>query len=118
MDSDGYVMISGRIKDMVIRGGENIYPVEVEQYLYKHPAVEDVQVVGKFHSLFVCCGVVPCYTLGYPPSYPYIHCTKRQQHWCCISIMYTDFSKLFHFERMPSIGIFKMCMTMRSGADE
>ena len=54
MDSDGYVMISGRIKDMIIRGGENIYPVEVEQYLYKHPAVEDVQVVGKFHSLFVC----------------------------------------------------------------
>ena len=54
MDSDGYVMISGRIKDMIIRGGENIYPVEVEQYLYKHPAIEDVQVVGKFLSLFVC----------------------------------------------------------------
>jgi len=46
MDSDGYVMLNGRIKDMVIRGGENIYPVEVEQYLYKHPAIEDVQVVG------------------------------------------------------------------------
>lgn len=46
MDEDGYVMINGRIKDMIIRGGENIYPVEVEQYLYKHPAIEDVQIVG------------------------------------------------------------------------
>ena len=46
MDDDGYVQITGRIKDMVIRGGENIYPREVEEFLYSHPDIEDVQVVG------------------------------------------------------------------------
>ena len=46
MDVDGYVSITGRIKDMVIRGGENIYPVEIEEFLYTHPDILDVQVVG------------------------------------------------------------------------
>ena len=46
MDDEGYVNIVGRIKDMVIRGGENIYPREVEEFLYTHPKVQDVQVVG------------------------------------------------------------------------
>jgi fatty-acyl-CoA synthase len=46
MDSEGYVNIVGRIKDMVIRGGENVYPREVEEYLYTHPDVVDVQVIG------------------------------------------------------------------------
>ncbi|HEX5919798.1 MAG TPA: AMP-binding protein [Nocardioides sp.] len=46
MDGDGYVQVTGRIKDMVIRGGENIYPREIEEFLYGHPDVEDVQVVG------------------------------------------------------------------------
>jgi fatty-acyl-CoA synthase len=46
MDQDGYVAVVGRIKDMVIRGGENIYPREVEEFLYGHPAVDDVQVIG------------------------------------------------------------------------
>jgi fatty-acyl-CoA synthase len=46
MDEDGYLNIVGRIKDMVIRGGENVYPREVEEFLYTHPAVEDVQVIG------------------------------------------------------------------------
>ena len=46
MDRDGYLNIVGRIKDMVIRGGENVYPREVEEFLYSHPAVVDVQVVG------------------------------------------------------------------------
>ena len=46
MDEAGYLNIVGRIKDMVIRGGENIYPREVEEFLYTHPAIEDVQVVG------------------------------------------------------------------------
>ena len=44
MDDDGYVKITGRIKDMVIRGGENIYPREIEEFLYTHPDVLDVQV--------------------------------------------------------------------------
>ncbi len=46
MDDDGYVAISGRIKDMVIRGGENVYPREIEEFLYTHPDVADVQVIG------------------------------------------------------------------------
>lgn len=46
MDADGYIDITGRIKDMVIRGGENIYPKEVEEFLYTHPGISDVQIVG------------------------------------------------------------------------
>ena len=46
MDQDGYVQIVGRIKDMIIRGGENIYPREIEEFLYQHPAISEVQVFG------------------------------------------------------------------------
>ena len=46
MDNDGYVNIVGRIKDMIIRGGENIYPREIEEFLYTHPAIADAQVIG------------------------------------------------------------------------
>ncbi len=46
MDDDGYLAITGRIKDMVIRGGENIYPREIEEFLYSHPDIVDAQVVG------------------------------------------------------------------------
>src|SRR5207302_472666 len=46
MDEDGYLNIVGRIKDMIIRGGENIYPREVEEFLYSHPDIADVQVIG------------------------------------------------------------------------
>ena len=43
---EGYYKITGRIKDMIIRGGENIYPKEIEDFIYTHPAVKDVQVIG------------------------------------------------------------------------
>jgi fatty-acyl-CoA synthase len=46
MDAEGYVNIVGRAKDLIIRGGENIYPVEVENFLYGHPKIQDVQVIG------------------------------------------------------------------------
>jgi fatty-acyl-CoA synthase len=46
MDEEGYVNIVGRIKDMIVRGGENVYPREIEEYLMTHPAVQDVQVTG------------------------------------------------------------------------
>jgi fatty-acyl-CoA synthase len=46
MDAEGYVNIVGRLKDMVIRGGENIYPREIEEFLYRHPQISDVQVIG------------------------------------------------------------------------
>jgi fatty-acyl-CoA synthase len=46
IDDAGYCNIVGRIKDMVIRGGENVYPREIEEYLFRHPGIEDVQVIG------------------------------------------------------------------------
>src|SRR5438045_767206 len=46
MDAEGYLNIVGRIKDMVIRGGENVYPREIEEFLYTHPDIVDAQVVG------------------------------------------------------------------------
>lgn len=46
MDTDGYVKITGRIKDLIIRGGENIHPLEIENALFKHPAISEASVVG------------------------------------------------------------------------
>ncbi len=61
MDDEGYVNIVGRSKDMVIRGGENVYPREIEEFLYRHPQVQDVQVVGIPDSKFgeeLCAWIV------------------------------------------------------------
>ena len=52
MDDEGYVQIVGRIKDMIIRGGENIYPREVEEFLYTHPDIKEVQVFGLPHKRY------------------------------------------------------------------
>jgi Acyl-CoA synthetases (AMP-forming)/AMP-acid ligases II len=46
VDENGYFKVTGRIKDMIIRGGENIYPRELEEFLYKNPEVMNVQVIG------------------------------------------------------------------------
>jgi fatty-acyl-CoA synthase len=46
MDDEGYLNIVGRIKDMIIRGGENVYPREIEEFLFTHPDIVDVQVIG------------------------------------------------------------------------
>ena len=62
MDDEGFVNIVGRIKDMVIRGGENIYPREIEEFLYTHPSVQDVQVVGlpdRHYGEELCAWIVP-----------------------------------------------------------
>jgi fatty-acyl-CoA synthase len=62
IDDDGYCRIVGRIKDMVIRGGENIYPREVEEFLHRHPDVQDVQVVGVPDERYgeeLCAWIVP-----------------------------------------------------------
>ncbi len=53
VDEDGYYKITGRLKDMIIRGGENVYPREVEEFLYTHPKVSDVQVIGVPDERFV-----------------------------------------------------------------
>jgi fatty-acyl-CoA synthase len=61
MDDEGYVNIVGRIKDMIIRGGENIYPREIEEFLYTHPDISDVQVIGvpdERYGETVCAWVV------------------------------------------------------------
>jgi len=62
MDARGYVRITGRIKDMIIRGGENIYPREIEEYLLHHPGVADAQVFGVADEKFgevVCAWIIP-----------------------------------------------------------
>ncbi|KAF1043569.1 AMP-binding protein [Xylophilus sp.] len=62
MDAEGYVNIVGRIKDMVIRGGENVYPREIEEFLYRHPKIQDVQVVGvpdRKYGEELCAWIVP-----------------------------------------------------------
>ena len=62
IDEQGYGRIVGRAKDMIIRGGENIYPREIEEYLYRHEAVEDVQVVGVADEKFgeeICACIRP-----------------------------------------------------------
>jgi fatty-acyl-CoA synthase len=62
IDTEGYCNIVGRIKDMIIRGGENIYPREVEEYLFRHPKVQDVQVVGlpdKKYGEELCAWIIP-----------------------------------------------------------
>jgi fatty-acyl-CoA synthase len=53
MDEYGYGNVVGRIKDMVIRGGENVYPREIEEYLYRHDKIQDVQVIGVPDPKFV-----------------------------------------------------------------
>jgi fatty-acyl-CoA synthase len=61
MDDEGFLNIVGRIKDMIIRGGENIYPREIEEFLYTHPAVADVQVIGapdERYGEIVCAWIV------------------------------------------------------------
>jgi fatty-acyl-CoA synthase len=64
MDADGYCAIVGRIKDMVIRGGENVYPREVEEFLYRHPAIQEVQVFGVPDDRFgeEICAWIKCRT--------------------------------------------------------
>ncbi|MDA0663559.1 MAG: AMP-binding protein, partial [Proteobacteria bacterium] len=61
MDADGYVRIVGRLKEMLIRGGENVYPREIEEFLYRHPKIQDVQVFGVPDEKFgeeVCAWVI------------------------------------------------------------
>ena len=62
MDDEGYTQITGRIKDMIIRGGENIYPREVEEFLYTHPDILEVQVFGipdEKYGEQVCAWIMP-----------------------------------------------------------
>ncbi|MFN3423117.1 MAG: AMP-binding protein [Novosphingobium meiothermophilum] len=84
MDAHGYVRITGRIKDMIIRGGENIYPREIEEFLLTHPAVQDAQVFGVADDKFgeeVCAWVIARagHVLG--PEDVLAHCRGRIAHY-------------------------------------
>ncbi|MFN3470537.1 MAG: AMP-binding protein [Novosphingobium sp.] len=84
MDAHGYVRITGRIKDMIIRGGENIYPREIEEFLLTHPAVQDAQVFGVADEKFgeeVCAWVIARagHVLG--PDDVLAHCRGRIAHY-------------------------------------
>ena len=62
IDADGYCNIVGRVKDMLIRGGENVYPREIEEFLLSHPAIQDVQVFGvpdKKYGEEICAWIIP-----------------------------------------------------------
>ncbi|MFF7527738.1 AMP-binding protein [Streptomyces bobili] len=85
MREDGYVEIVGRIKDMIIRGGENIYPREIEEFLYGHPAIRDVQVVGVPHEKYgeeVLACVIP-HDDAAPPTLEEVraYCEGRLAHY-------------------------------------
>ncbi|WP_406442162.1 AMP-binding protein [Streptomyces sp. NBC_00631] len=85
MRDDGYVEIVGRIKDMIIRGGENIYPREIEEFLYAHPKIRDVQVVGVPHERYgeeVLACVIP-HDPAAPPTLEELRafCEGRLAHY-------------------------------------
>lgn len=84
MDSDGYVNISGRVKDMVIRGGENIYPREIEEFLYTHPAVRDVAVIGVPDERYgeqICAWVVVAEGAALTADEIKAHCAGKIAHY-------------------------------------
>ncbi len=85
MREDGYVQVVGRIKDMIIRGGENVYPREIEELLYSHPEIADVQVVGvpdeRYGEEILAC-VIPRDPAD-PPTLEEVtaHCRERLAHF-------------------------------------
>jgi fatty-acyl-CoA synthase len=84
MTDDGYAKIVGRIKDMIIRGGENVYPREIEEFLYTHPDIADVQVVGVPDDRFgeeICAWVIPREGTTIDPDEVREFCTGRIAHY-------------------------------------
>ena len=84
MDAQGYVRITGRIKDMIIRGGENIYPREIEEFLLGHPDIADAQVFGVTDSRYgeeVCAWVIPRPGAMLTPDHVLGHCRGQIAHY-------------------------------------
>lgn len=84
MDDKGYVRITGRIKDMIIRGGENIYPREIEEFLLAHPQIADAQVFGVPDEKFgeeVCAWVIPKAGAAISPDDVVAHCKGQIAHY-------------------------------------
>lgn len=84
IDEDGYCDITGRVKDMIIRGGENVYPREIEEFLYTHPAVSQVQVFGvpddKLGEV-VCAWIVPKEGMTVAPEELRAFCQQQIAHY-------------------------------------
>lgn len=92
MDAEGYIQIKGRIKDMVIRGGENLFPKEIEDFLYLHPAVCEVQVVGvpdpKYGEELCACVIL----------HEHHSCTAEEiRQFCLEQISHNKVPKYIHF---------------------
>jgi fatty-acyl-CoA synthase len=84
MDDEGYLKIVGRIKDMIIRGGENVYPREIEDYLFRHPDIREAQVFGIPDRRFgeqVCAWVVPHEGTALAPEDVVAFCRGRIAHF-------------------------------------
>ena len=84
LDPDGYCAITGRVKDMILRGGENIYPREIEEFLYNHPDVSQVQVFGIPDAKFgeaVCAWIVPRQNATSTPSDLQAYCKENIAHF-------------------------------------
>jgi len=84
MDALGYVRITGRIKDMIIRGGENIYPREIEEFLLSHPAIADAQVFGVADDKYgeeVCAWVIARPGLALTPEEVVAYCKGQIAHY-------------------------------------
>ena len=84
MDENGYVRITGRIKDMIIRGGENIYPREIEEFLLSHPLVADAQVFGVPDEKYgeeVCAWVISKPGASVTAEDVIVHCKGRIAHY-------------------------------------
>ncbi|WP_176593625.1 AMP-binding protein [Sphingobium sp. EM0848] len=84
MDEKGYVRITGRIKDLIIRGGENIYPREIEEFLLRHPAIADAQVFGVADAKYgeeVCTWIIPKSGVSLSEQDILDHCRGRIAHF-------------------------------------
>ncbi|MBU1359876.1 MAG: AMP-binding protein [Gammaproteobacteria bacterium] len=115
MDADGYVNIVGRIKDLVIRGGENIYPREIEEFLYRHPKVQDVQVVGlpdKRYGEELCAWIIPKPGQSLDADEVRSFCTGQIAHYKVPK--YIEFVTEFPMTVTGKIQKFKIRDTMKS----
>ena len=84
LDEDGFCCIVGRVKDMIIRGGENVYPREIEDYLFRHPDIREAQVFGIPDRRFgeqVCAWVVPHEGAALQPEDVAAFCRGRIAHF-------------------------------------
>ena len=84
IDSQGYCNIVGRVKDMLIRGGENVYPREIEEYLLGHPGIQDVQVFGipdEKYGEEICAWIIPAQGIELSVDDVYNYCNGQIAHF-------------------------------------